>query len=57
MQASKEPQHTCGRCRVTGKRAEKWKEERGRGVFSRWAMRGEWKDVVMGREERKMNGA
>lgn len=57
MQASKEPQHTCGHCRVTGKRAEKWKEERGRGVFSRWAMRGEWKDVVMGREERKMNGA
>lgn len=37
--------------------AEEWREERGRQVFSRWTVRGEWKDVVMGREERKMNGA
>lgn len=37
--------------------AEDWREERGRRVFSRWTVRGEWKDVVMGREERKMNGA
>lgn len=36
---------------------EEWREERGRRVFSRWTVRGEWKDVVMGREERKMNGA
>jgi hypothetical protein len=28
-----------------------------RPVFSRWTVRGEWKDVVMRREERKMNGA
>lgn len=43
-------------CRVTGWGLT-WREGRGRRVFSRWMVRGEWKDVVMGREERKMNGA
>lgn len=57
MQASRESRHD--RLSLQGNRqgAEKWREERGGPVFSQWTVRGEWKDVVVGREERKMNGA
>lgn len=43
-------------CRVTGEGAEKWRDAGGRQVLSlTWTVR--VKDVVAGREERKMNGA
>lgn len=42
-------------CRVTGPGVENWRDAGGRQVLSRGQC--EWKDVVVGREERKMNGA
>lgn len=43
-------------CRVTGEGAEKWRDAGGGQVLSlTWTVR--VKDVVAGREERKMNGA